>query len=91
MFEVGSRFDGYKSDADEMTEAFIEILWEPVKCKSKARQDSGEWCAIRWKPSSEVWDTEGGGKWMREEYTGSSAFAMWWSQVSDTDDNYDDD
>ena len=82
MFDVGSRFDGYKCDADEETDAFIQILWKPVKCKSKAREDRG-WCAMLWKPSSEVWDTEGDGKWMRVEYNGSSGFAMWWSQMTD--------
>jgi len=84
MFDVGNRFDGYKSEEDEDTDAFIQILWKSVYCKSKARQEGG-WCAILWKPSSEVWDTEGDSKWIRQEYNGSSKFAMWWCQVSEDD------
>ena len=81
MFDLGNRFDGYMCEEDEETDAFIPILWKPVKCKSMAKQQAG-WGAILWKPSSDAWDTEGGGKWMRVEYNDSSSFAMWWCQVT---------
>jgi len=82
MFEPSRDFSGYKHDADEETDAFIDIEWKTVKCKNPARE-AGGWCAILWKPASEVWDTEGDGKWIRQEYNGSSSFAMWWSENSD--------
>ena len=75
MFEPSRDFSGYDNDGD------FEIEWKTVKCKNPARE-AGGWCAILWKPASEVWDIEGDSKWIRQEYNGSSAFAMWWSQES---------
>ena len=75
MFEPIRDFSGYKYDADDECGGVIDIEWEIVPCKNPAREQGG-WCAILWKPASEVWD----GNWMREEYNGSSPFAFWWSQ-----------
>ena len=76
MFEPSRDFSGYDDDGG------IDIEWKTVKCKNPAREASGLWCAFLWKPASEVWDTEGDGKWIRQEYNGSSSFAMWWSENS---------
>ena len=81
MFDVSDRFDGYKCDADNETDAFIQILWKPTRCKSNDRENGG-WCAILWKPSSEVWETEGDGRWIRTEYESSSNFGSWWAQMT---------
>ena len=78
MFEPSQDFSGYEDDGG------IEILWETVPCKNPAREASGRWCAFLWKPASEVYD----GKWIREEYNGSSPFAMWWSQQTDDEDQH---
>lgn len=73
MFEPSGDFSGYDDDGG------IDIEWKTVKCKNPAREASGLWCAFLWKPASEVYD----GKWMRQEYNGSSPFAFWWSDMSD--------
>ena len=75
MFEPSQDFSGYEDDEG------IDILWKTVKCKNPAREASGVWCAFLWKPASEAYH----GKWIRQEYNGSSPFGMWWSQVSDED------
>ena len=79
MFEPSRDFSGYDDDGS------IDIEWKTVKCKNPAREASGLWCAFLWKPASEVWEIEGDGKWIRQEYNGSSPFAMWWSDISDND------
>jgi hypothetical protein len=74
MFEPSQDFSGYPHEEDNL----IEIEWKIVSCKNPARE--GIWCAFLWKPASEVYD----GKWIRQEYNGSSPFAMWWcSQIED--------
>ena len=75
MFEPSQDFSGYEDDGG------IEIQWETVKCKNPARENGG-WCAFLWKPSSEVYT----GKWIRQEYNGSSPFAMWWCEQSNDDE-----
>ena len=72
MFEPSQDFSGYEDDEG------IDILWKTVKCKNPARE-AGGWCAFLWKPASEVYT----GKWIRQEYNGSSPFAMWWSDMTD--------
>jgi hypothetical protein len=76
MFEPSKDFSGYEDDGG------IDIQWKTVPCKNPAREASGYWCAFLWKPASEVYD----GKWMRQEYNGSSPFAMWWCQQTDDED-----
>ena len=79
MFEPSEDFSGYEDDEG------IEILVRIVPCKNPARE-AGGWCAFLWKPSSDVYD----GKWMRQEYNGSSPFAMWWcEQTGPLDDEED--
>ena len=73
MFEPSGDFSGYDDDGG------IEIEWKTVKNKNPAREASGHWCAFLWKPASEVYD----GKWIRQEYNGSSPFALWWSDMCD--------
>jgi len=75
MFEPSQDFSGYEDDEG------IDILWKTVKCKNPAR-DVGGWCAFLWKPASEVYT----GKWIRQEYNGSSPFAMWWSVMTEADE-----
>ena len=75
MFEPSQDFSGYEDDEG------IDILWKTVKCKNPAR-DVGGWCAFLWKPASEVYT----GKWIRQEYNGSSPFAMWWSDMTEADE-----
>ena len=70
MFEPTQDFSGYEDVGD------IRIMCMSIKCKNPARESSGEWCAFLWKPSSEVYN----GKWIREEFRGSSPFAIWWCQ-----------
>jgi len=79
MFEPTADFSGYEDDGA------IDIKWKNVKCRNPARE-AGGWCAFLWKPDSEVYD----GKWIRQEYNGSSPFAMWWCQVSDNDEEDED-
>ena len=79
MFEPTADFSGYEDDGG------IDIQWKVVKCRNPARE-AGGWCAFLWKPISEVYD----GKWIRQEYNGSSPFAMWWCQVSDNDEEDED-
>lgn len=67
MFEPSQDFSGYEDDEG------IDIVWKHVSPKHPSR------CAFLWKPASEVYD----GKWIRQEYNGSSPFAMWWCSVSD--------
>ena len=74
MFEPSGDFSDYEDDEG------IDIEWKTVKCKNSVREANG-WCAFLWKPASEVYD----GKWMRKEYNGSSPFAMWWCDISDTE------
>ena len=74
MFEPSQDFSGYEDDEG------IDIQWKTVPCKNTARE-AGGWCAFLWKPASEVYD----GKWIRQEYNGSSPFAMWWSDIADND------
>jgi hypothetical protein len=69
MFEPSKEFIGYEDDGQ------IYIEWKIVPCKSPVRE-SGGWCAFLWKPVSEEYY----GKWIRQEYNGSSPFAMWWSR-----------
>ena len=73
MFEPSQDFSGYEDDEG------IDILWKTVKCKNPALEASGVWCAFLWKPASEVYT----GQWIRQEYNGSSPFAMWWSDMTD--------
>ena len=75
MFEPSGDFSGYEDDEG------IDIVWKWTACKNPAREASGYWCAFLWKPASEVYD----GKWIRQEYTGSSPFAMWWQDFCETD------
>jgi hypothetical protein len=72
MFEPSQDFSGYEDDEG------IEILYKYVPCKNPARE-AGGWCAFLWKPSSDIYD----GKWIRQEYNGSSPFAMWWCQQAE--------
>jgi len=81
MFEPSKDFSNYENDDG----IGIDIEWRTVACKNPAREASGLWCAFLWKPASEVWDIEEDGKWIRQEYNGSSPFAMWWSDISDND------
>ena len=80
MFEPSQDFSGYPHEEDNL----IEIEWKTVPCKNPARE-AGGWCAILWKPASEVYDDDG--KWIRQEYNGSSPFAMWWCQQLDDDED----
>ena len=77
MFEPSQDFSGYEDDEG------IDIQWKTVPCKNPAREASGYWCAFLWKPASEVYL----GKWIRQEYNGSSPFAMWWCQESDYEED----
>jgi hypothetical protein len=68
MFEPSGDFSSYQEDDN------IEIEWKGTACKNPAREASGLWCAFLWKPASENYE----GKWIRQEYNGSSPFALWW-------------
>ena len=72
MFEPSCDMSSYADDD------CIMIDWKEVSCKNPAR-NAGGWGAFLWKPSSEEWE----GKWFRQEYNGSSPFAMWWCQQID--------
>ena len=50
----------------------FEIEWRSVECKNPV------WCAFLWKPNYDDYE----GEWIRQEYNGSSSFAMWWSENS---------
>jgi hypothetical protein len=76
MFEPSQDFSGYEDDGG------IDIIWKTVECKNPARENGG-WCAFLWKPASEVY----AGKWIRQEYNGSSPFAMWWCQQTNDEKN----
>ena len=69
MFDLDDDFSAYENDEG------IEILVRTVPCKNPARE-AGGWCAFLWKPNSEEYD----GKWMRQEFNGSSPFALWWCE-----------
>lgn len=80
MFEPTGDFSEYEDDGT------IEILYKTVPCKNRARESSGLWSAILWKPKSEVYL----GKWIRLEYETSSCFALWWSEmIVDSDSDSD--
>jgi hypothetical protein len=72
MFEPSDDFSAYGYGE-------FEIEWRTVACKNPAREASGLWCAFLWKPNYDDYE----GKWIRQEYNGSSSFAMWWYQNSD--------
>jgi hypothetical protein len=71
MFEPSKDFSGYNEDETIVLEV------KDVPCKNQARNDGG-WCAFLWKPVGFT------GKWIREEYNGSSPFALWWSEMDDS-------
>lgn len=71
MFEPSDKFSEYEDDE------CIDILWKVVSCKNPAREKSGYYSAILWKPASHHYT----GKWIREEYNTSSPFAMWWNDM----------
>ena len=72
MFEPTQDLSGFQDDDDTI---ILEV--KDVKCKTKARQDGG-WSAFLWKPVGPYL-----GKWIRQEYNGSSPFALWWSQMDE--------
>lgn len=79
MFEPSQDFSSYEEDD------MIELEWKSVKCKNPARE-AGGWSAFIWKPSSH-YEKAYEGKWIRQEYNGSSPFALWWSSIEDDEDS----
>ena len=75
MFDLFGDWSEYDDDGG------IDIIWKTVKSKNPAREASGAWCAFLWKPM----DPKYCGKWIRQEYNGSSPFSMWWCDISDND------
>jgi len=73
MFEPSQDFSAYRDDCN------FDIEWKTVACKNPAREACRSWCAFLWKPNHDKYE----GKWIRQEYNGSSLFAMWWCQNSD--------
>jgi hypothetical protein len=66
MFKPKDDYSGYDDDDS------IILTVKDVPCNN-AERHSGGWCAFLWKPVGPYT-----GKWIRQEYNGSSPFALWW-------------